>query len=65
MTKTKIQYSLASEAFKSFLRGFSLSVLIGILLWLAYTAFSEKVFQNIFFFMQNSSAWDPWLAEIA
>lgn len=63
MSNLNFKYSLAKEAFKSFLIGCTLSLLTGVTVLLFYSLFSFNIVQNLSFFIRNAEAWDPWLAE--
>jgi hypothetical protein len=65
MSVTQVEYSLASEAFKSFLRSFPLSLIVDLLLWLIYLAFSTNLLHHRFSFLLNIDAWQVWKDEVA
>jgi hypothetical protein len=65
MTISKKQYSLAGEAFKSFLKGFPFSLVIDLVIWLTYLAFSTNLLHHRFFLLLNPNAWDAWKLEVA
>jgi hypothetical protein len=65
MTLTQKKYSLASEAFTSFLTGFPLSLIADLLFWLVYMAFDTNLLHHRFFLLLNLNAWDMWKLELA
>jgi hypothetical protein len=65
MTISKKQYSLVGEAFKSFLRGFPFSLIVDLVIWLTYLAFSTNLLHHRFFLLLNLDAWDTWKLEVA
>ncbi len=64
MTASKENYSLAYEAWVSFLKGCTITVLISLVLLFVYSLFDFYIIQNIHHFIQNADAWDPWLSEV-
>jgi hypothetical protein len=64
MTISQKNYSLAKEAFKSFLIGFPLSLIADLLFWFIYMAFGTNLLHHRFFLLLNLNAWEVWKTEL-